>query len=942
MKYLLLVLTLSLSSWLFKGPGDDKMYVPDDLEVSLWAESPMFHNPTNMDVDARGRIWITEAVNYRDFNNKTEERLNSSEKGDRVVILEDVNQDGKADKSTVFAQDSLLVAPLGIAVFGNKVFVSCAPNVIVYTDLDGDDRADKKEIFLTGFGGFDHDHSLHSFIATPYGKLLFNTGNAGPHYVKDKNGWTLRSGSIYTGGTPYAKANKGNQKSDDGRVWVGGLALEIEQNATNLKVLGHNFRNSYEIAMDSYGNMWQNDNDDQVIACRVGYLMEGSNTGYFSKDGTRQWQGDRRPGQDIFSAHWHQEDPNVLPVGYKIGAGSPTGLMVYEGGSFGEKYQGMLLSCEAGRNVVLGYHTSKNGAGYDLEEFDFIGSLPSNDEHYIWNADFQNDKPKWFRPSDAVTGTDGAIYVADWYDPVVGGHKMDDKEAYGRIYRITPKGRKLKSPKLNFGTLEGLLKVIENPAVNVRLEAFNKIKLVGEPAVPQVLDLTLHKNPYVAARAIFLLSELGNSGIDHVKRILRNGFGDHQIAAARALRNKGFTLSELQEIDIKSVSSELQREVAISLRDLTYSESKDALMELAKSYLQKDDYLLNAIGIGIDSKAAQFFEDYAKTLPQDPLEISETEASILFTMNPVGGEAIFKARAGTPEIRPQLRKQAITSLAFVNTAKAAKYMIALSNSELTDVAEQAQYWVSFRKNNDWADLLDWEESEEVLLSANQRTMIALKESLLDESVEMELREKAAASLASDAYGGRLILNLAAANQLSKEMKSLINLYIFSNPDLSIRSMASDYFSLPGGQRLSMDLAVNMPGETEKGALIFKENCMTCHKVGENGADIGPDLTLIKKKFNKTGLLDAIMNPSASMAFGYEPWLVTSENNSYYGFIVADGKTLVLKDLTGNKVSIKSEKVSSKNQLKNSLMPDPASMGLKEKELADLSAYLLSI
>ena len=118
--------------------------------------------------------------------------------------------------------------------------------------------------------------------------------------------------------------------------------------------------------------------------------------------------------------------------------------------------------------------------------------------------------------------------------------------------------------------------------------------------------------------------------------------------------------------------------------------------------------------------------------------------------------------------------------------------------------------------------------------------------------------------------------------------------------------------------------------------------MTCHKVGENGADIGPDLTLIKKKFDKTGLLDAIMNPSASMAFGYEPWLVTSENISYYGFIVADGKTLVLKDLTGNKVSIKSEKVSSKNQLKNSLMPDPASMGLKEKELADLSAYLLSI
>src|SRR5688500_16272645 len=120
------------------------LYLPDDLEATLWAESPMFHNPTNIDVDYRGRIWVTEAVNYRNFNNDSTKALHH-EKGDRVMILEDTDGDGRADASKVFAQDKRLISPLGIAVMGNKVFVSCAPNRIVYTDDDGDDKPDNKE-----------------------------------------------------------------------------------------------------------------------------------------------------------------------------------------------------------------------------------------------------------------------------------------------------------------------------------------------------------------------------------------------------------------------------------------------------------------------------------------------------------------------------------------------------------------------------------------------------------------------------------------------------------------------------------------------------------------------------------------------------------------------------------------------------------------------------
>jgi putative membrane-bound dehydrogenase-like protein len=338
-----------------------QLYLPEDLEATLWAESPLFFNPTNMDVDVKGRIWVTEGVNYRLFRNDPEKFKNHQE-GDRVMILEDTDGDGVADTSKVFVQDKDLVAPLGISVIGKKVFVSSGPSIIIYTDENGDDQPDKKEIFLTGFGGLDHDHGLHAILAGPDGKYYFNAGNAGPHMVTDKSGWTLRSGSLYNGGTPYMKDNQPGLISDDGKMWVGGLAMRINPEGDGLTVLGHNFRNSYELALDSFGNMWQNDNDDDGNrGVRVSWLMEGGNMGYFSTDGSRRWQADRRPGQGTVNAHWHQDDPGVIPLGDSTGAGSPTGLTFYESDLLGEKYRGTLWASEAGRNVILAYQPVAQG-----------------------------------------------------------------------------------------------------------------------------------------------------------------------------------------------------------------------------------------------------------------------------------------------------------------------------------------------------------------------------------------------------------------------------------------------------------------------------------------------------------------------------------------------------------------------------------------------------
>ncbi|MEX0881917.1 MAG: dehydrogenase, partial [Cyclobacteriaceae bacterium] len=107
--YLLFILAIGVSCGQKKNQEEYPLFVPDDLEVTLWASSPLFFNPTNMDVDARGRVWVTEAVNYRDFRNSKGHMVR--EEGDRVVILEDTNGDGQADSTKVFVQDKDLRAP---------------------------------------------------------------------------------------------------------------------------------------------------------------------------------------------------------------------------------------------------------------------------------------------------------------------------------------------------------------------------------------------------------------------------------------------------------------------------------------------------------------------------------------------------------------------------------------------------------------------------------------------------------------------------------------------------------------------------------------------------------------------------------------------------------------------------------------------------------------
>jgi putative membrane-bound dehydrogenase-like protein len=163
--------------------------VAEGLEVTLFAAEPDLINPTSIDVDARGRVWVTEAANYRLFKNPV-----SRAAGDRIRVLEDTNGDGRADKATTFYQDKSLQAPLGVAVLGSRVYVCQSPDLFYLEDTDGDGVADRRTVVLTGFKGVDHDHAIHGVNFGPDGLLYMSNGDSGLD-VTDRQGHRIQVGA---------------------------------------------------------------------------------------------------------------------------------------------------------------------------------------------------------------------------------------------------------------------------------------------------------------------------------------------------------------------------------------------------------------------------------------------------------------------------------------------------------------------------------------------------------------------------------------------------------------------------------------------------------------------------------------------------------------------------------------------------------------------------
>lgn len=437
--------------------------VADGLEVTLWAENPMLNKPIHMNFDPQGRLWVASSEAYPMIEV-------GQSMPDKIIVLEDSSGDGKADKSTVFA-DGLLI-PTGVAPGNGGVYVAQSTDLLFLEDTDGDGKADRRERVLSGFGTEDTHHNLHTLLFGPDGRLYMNQ-------------------SVYTRTdteTPYGVV----------RLKAGG-GLRMDTRNKRTDIFFHGLWNPWGHQFDAMGNSFMTDG---AGFAGIAYVFPGAT--FNPTPGARQLL-------DLIS-------PGNYP---KFCSGE-----IVRGPSFPADWQDSLVTCDFRANRVTRFSLSETDSGFvTTQESDLIRTNASA-----------------FRPIDVKQGPDGALYIADWSNPIINHGEVDFRDPrrdrwHGRIWRITAKNLPLrKRVDLTKATTESLItslysgdRYLSDQSRRVLIENGAKTAAKLELAWSQ------SKTPEDRLNAVRLSAAVGNPNAMWLESQLNDSDGGARAAATRIL-----------------------------------------------------------------------------------------------------------------------------------------------------------------------------------------------------------------------------------------------------------------------------------------------------------------------------------------------------------------------------------------------------------------------
>jgi putative membrane-bound dehydrogenase-like protein len=968
--------------------------VADGLEVATFAAEPLLLSPSSIDIDSRGRVWVAEIVNYRGHAGKRPE-------GDRILILEDTNGDGVAEKQTVFYQGKDVISPHGVCVLGNQCIVSAGDKVLRLTDTDGDDKSDKTEVLFTGIQGAQHDHGIHAFHFGPDGKLYFNFGNAGLT-LKDKDGQPVKdmAGNIIAPNrTPYQE----------------GCVFRCNPDLTEIETVGWNFRNNWECNVDSFGSIWQSDNDDDGNkSVRINFVMEFGNYGYKDELTGNGWQkGDAKTEEEVQAAHFHQTDPGVMPNLLQTGAGSPTGILVYEGDLLPKEFQGQMIHCDAGPNIVRSYPVTKSGGGYKATVTDIL----------------HGTRDSWFRPSDVCVAPDGSLLVADWYDPGVGGHGMGDLER-GRIYRVAPAAALGKYPSgrktVGLPTAGAGISQLLSPNEATRYLGWQVLKVRGDDTSTELKkEFTTNPNPRFRARALWAWGKLTSQGTQAVDAALADKDDDIRVTGLRLARQLKLDLIPLITKLAKDPSAAVRREALIGLRFLTSPEAAKLWAQLAAQHDGADKWYLAACSIGANLNWDACFTAYMDLMGEkwntaggrDLIWISRATksadyiAQILSSNLPAADKMRF-VRAldyqASEEQRQSALKQLLTAAATPDADPAASnrlVMEVIKHVKDFDFAKAsapvktavAGFLKGNRDSKEYFAFLDRftvpEEKDHLMetgltkagtaeavsavkillkmdmlgpivlgigmaaddkvgpaletlsLTQNKEAAVAILALLKAPNSSAVMKSAGVKALGKSRNGENVLLEAVKKNELPGDLKLAAGEVLNASTDVGIKKAASELLPMPTGQDNKplppISKLIARKGDTTNGHAVYAKICIACHKVNDEGIDFGPALSEIGSKLPKEALYASIIDPNAAISFGFEGWEVkTKKGDTYVGMVAGETDSeLSLKTPGGIVVKTPKAEITERKKLPISLMPPGLHATISEQELVDLVEYL---
>jgi len=939
----------------------DSMTLQPGLKANVFASEPMITQPMAFCWDDKGRMWIAE---NRDYENRRKGFANFGDS--RILILEDTDKDGVADKKTVFAEG--IPFPSAMAIGFDGLWLGAVPNLLFVPDKNKDDKADMDdiEVRLTGWGIRDRHETLNSFHWGPDGWLYGLQGFATPSRVGRPKG----EGTLYKHNDPFPKdiEFEGEPTFLDGGVW------RYHPTKKRFEVVAHGFSNPWGIDYDAKGQLF-------ITACVIPHLWHVVPGGIYHRQGGRH-----------INPYYYSDIRTITDHRHRSAHG---GARIYIADAMPEKYNGRIFMANIHEHAVLTDILEPKGSG-------FVGH--HGDEF------LQANNAQWVGFSMEI-GPAGDIFVLDWHDADICGNDTVNKDT-GRVFRVTStdvkpkewKGRyddlatftddqlaelqtstsawharrarvilqhRSGSRKIEANALARLNELYErgdelfDGGEDLRLRAMWALHVIGELPHSKLEKALSDKDEHIRAWAIQFGTESGPDGSVLDLSSLASG-DDSPIVRL-------YLASALQRLPVETVG-------AVAKVLVSYGEDADDhnIPKMIWFGIEKHvpDYPEYALELASESQIPMLTRFIARRLADaDMLSTlvsginGESNAAARAEMlngmfEGIRGRVDLKAPANWSSFYAKLDKnsdvgQIATEVAqqFGDLEAVNKAIATLKNESASD-DDRKQALLSLAK----------QQREEIIPTLKQllddsglrREAIRAMASFDDKSLPKLLLEKydgfnadekldAVQTMASRRNSARMLTNAIDSGDVPKrdvpayvarQMRRVVgNTFVDVWGPIDALSADKDLAFEKYRRLLSKEnLAKADPGH---GRELFKRTCYACHKLYGEGGAVGPEITGANRS-NLEYILGNVLTPSAEIQDAYKMTIVlTDEGRTYSGIVAGENNRQLMLRVANEPepVSIPKSTIESREIAPVSMMPTGLLGQLKDEEVIDLVSYL---
>ena len=944
-----------------------KFELKDGYEIQLVAAEPLVADPIAVVFDESNRAFVIEMHGYPE---KRADDLG------RVKLLEDTDADGVFDRHSVFVEG--LSWPSAIFPWDGGVFVGAVPDLWYFKDTDGDGKADLKKKLFTGFIAGPKERDI--------APRCFNSMTWGPdnriHVASSMNGGLIRPAD-----DPDAEPLDLRRRdfSFDPRK----LDLRPEtgtgQYGLTFNSRGRKFvcKNSNHIQALMYDDRYVGLNRHYSLpAAKVDIGVDGPAAELFRISGDEPWR--------ILRMRWRIEGSYAGGVekGGKVSGyfTSACGITIYNGDAMPELVDNAFIAAPA-NNIVHRKLIREGGVSLVAER-----PVDERDREFLASRD------QWFRPVKFANAPDGALYVVDMYREIIEvAHAIPDSikervDVYsgadrGRIWRIAPKGFKRRpAPRLGEMSSEELVKMLAHPNGWHRETAARLLLERDDRSVVPALNRLAATSGSDAGRlrALSVLESFGAIQIEQVLAALSD--------KSPALRERALVLAESRmakmsgqnrqavEARLKALSAAsdtdpfVRLRMALAMGKLRLSSQGEILASLIRRdpdsvWLQRA--VLNALGDqghagrcfrSLAAETKPGFNGFRRELTRligVQNGYTEVEDVLRFAAKAENAAIAFETVAALAD---GLR-QAGSSLERVDNQGRVDALFAKARESVADRAAPAEIRVAAARALGWAEeggarsallpLLDGREPQALQLAALDSLARFSREEIGKELVERwptftpRLRSEAIKTLLRrSVFTFALLDGLRNGVIRRADLSSTQVRFLSQHRSKNVRAAALRTLESPPVRQRSEIIdsfrpALELKGNARRGGAVFMERCASCHKLGELGHSVGPDLATIKNA-GREELLTHIIDPNREVDPNYVNYTVElKDGESALGIVISESAdSVTLKQPFGVQAVIRRADMLSMKSDGRSAMPEGLELELSHERMADLIEYLL--